>query len=810
MLERLALLTALLMTPGVASADAASPPLVNIAQGVQYTLSPAPNYKLCTDPGDRIQLTDGQSTKNYFWTQPGTVGWTNAPFATITLDLGRVEPISGVAFTTAAGAAGVTWPLAVNVLVSDDGKTYRDAGDLVSMDLKAHGVWPEKYAIRRLVTQELKTRGRYVQFVAIPRAGGSYLFVDEVEVFRGPKDYLALDLSDQPVTNAKTVFEAGRIQRAVAHRFLADASALQDAIAAAKLDETVRNRLTRKLAEIRRQLDGQRVTGGLSFQAVLPIGPTHAKLFELQAELWRSLGHAPLAAWAPAAWDPVELIALPPQNASGRIEVHTMRGEYRAAALNLANSTDRPMTVRLHFRGLPQAPRPGYVTLHEVTWTDTSHGTPVAAALPQAATVDGGWTVTVLPGLIQQVWLTFQVTDLEPGKFAGALVAEAPGAASLATAAQLTVWPLDFPAKTALYLGGWSYTNGKGAYGVTAENRPAFLEHLQSHFVNAPWTRGSAMLNSKVSDGNPPKVELKTEEFDDWIRQWPKAQRYMVFLSVGGSFAGAKIHTPAFDRCVGAWISAWTGHLGTKGIAPERLAVLLHDEPHEGTDVAPLIAWAKAMRAAEPRVIIWEDPTYRDPTKAPPEMFDVCTVLCPNRPMWLASGKPFEQFYLDQQRRGRTLELYSCSGPARLLDPYSYYRLQAWHCWQLGATASYFWAFGDNGRASSWNDYLATHGPYTPLFLDGTRVVAGKQMEAIRESVEDYEYFVMLRKAVDRAKTARRTDDAITKAELLLSAATQEVLRAPEADKIHWHDSKDRTKADAVRVRILEALSTLK
>lgn len=810
MLKRLALLTALLIAPAVAFADVASPPLVNIAQGVSYKLSPAPNYKLCTDPDDRIQLTDGKSTKNYFWTQPGTVGWTNVPYATITLDLGRVEPISGVAFTTAAGRANVTWPLAVNVLVSDDGKTYRDAGDLVSLDLKAHGAWPEDYAIRRLVTNELKTRGRYVQFVAIPPAGGSYLFVDEVEVFRGPKDYLALDLSDQPVTNAKTVFEQGRIQRAVAHRFLADASALQDAIAAAKLDEAVRARLTRKLAEIRRQLDSEPVTGGPSFQAVLPIGPTHAKLFELQAELWRSLGHAPLTAWAPAAWDPVDLIALPPQNARGRIEVHTMRGEYRAAALNLANSTDRPMTVRLHFRGLPQAPRPSYVTLHEVTWTDTSHGTPVAAALPEAATVDGGWTVTVLPGLIQQVWLTFQVTDLAPGKFAGTLVAEAPGAGSLATPAQLAVWPLDFPAKTTLYLGGWSYTNGKGAYGVTAENRPAFLEHLQSRFVNAPWAGGRVMRNCKVSDGNPPKVELNTEEFDDWIRQWPKAERYMVFLSISGSFAGKKINTPAFDRCVGAWISAWTRHLGTKGIAPERLAVLLHDEPHEGTDVAPLIAWAKAIRAAEPRVIIWEDPTYRDPTKAPPEMFDVCTILCPNRPMWLAGGKPFERFYLDQQRRGRTLEFYSCSGPARLLDPYSYYRLQAWHCWQLGATASYFWAFGDNSRVSSWNDYLATHGPFTPLFLDDTRVVAGKQMEAIRESVEDYEYFVMLRKAVDQAKAAGRTGDAVAKAELLLSAAAKEVLQAPEADKLRWHDSKDRTKADAVRVKILEALSALK
>ena len=146
--------------------------------------------------------------------------------------------------------------------------------------------------------------------------------------------------------------------------------------------------------------------------------------------------------------------------------------------------------------------------------------------------------------------------------------------------------------------------------------------------------------------------------------------------------------------------------------------------------------------------MIWEDPTYHDPAKAPSDLFDVSQVLCPNRPMWLVGGDEFARFYLNEQRRGRTLQFYSCSGPARLLDPYSYYRLQAWHCWQIGATGSWFWSFGDNAGSSSWNEYMAVAGPYTPLFLDDNSVVAGKQMEAIRESVEDYEYFVMLRQAI--------------------------------------------------------------
>jgi hypothetical protein len=179
--------------------------------------------------------------------------------------------------------------------------------------------------------------------------------------------------------------------------------------------------------------------------------------------------------------------------------------------------------------------------------------------------------------------------------------------------------------------------------------------------------------------------------------------------------------------------------------------------------------------------------------------------------MWLEHSKSFEPFFAEQKRKGRVLNLYSCSGPARLLDPYSYYRLQAWHCWHIGATGSFFWAFGDNSGASSWNEYLALRCGYTPLFLDPQTVVAGKQMEAIRESVEDYECFVMLRQAVDRAKAAGRSDAAVAKAESVLKDGVQRVVAAAsDVKELRWSEKKDRTLADSVRKDVLELLSQLK
>ncbi|MCY2988469.1 MAG: hypothetical protein NTY19_11470 [Planctomycetota bacterium] len=785
----------------------------NLALGKRCTLFPAPNYQLCTDPEDPLQLTDGKTTKDYFWTQSGTVGWQSIGYATVTIDLGRLEPISGVSVTTAAGVAGVTWPMAIHLLVSEDGQTYYDAGDLVALDRK-HAPYPQGYAIRRLVTDELRTCGRYVQFVLIPLPGGPFLFTDEVEVFRGPEVLLASKVLRPAPTTALKVYEEGRLVRAVQRRWDADAAGLEELIGSTGLDEQAKYQARRRL-QAARALRSAKVEVVSGARTVLPLGPSHAKLFQAQACLWRELGRGDLSVWVPHTWDPLELIAVPPAPGAESIRLDTVQGEYRAAAVNLANSTEQPLQVRLRFQGLPESPVPSYVTLHEVEWTDTSQGTPVAAALPEARRDADSWTVTVLPGLVRQVWLTFHVTGLQAGDYTGQIVVTSPGAAPQEIPVRVKVWPVKFPQQTTLWLGGWCYTDGN-TYGVTPQNRAAFLQHLQSHFVNAPWAGSSVLLSFAFDKHDPSRVQLDTRRFDEWIAQWPQAQRYLVFLAVGdysgavkNSLGAAEIGSAEFNQRVGTWISAWVRHLQTKGLPPERLGLLIHDEPHEGSDTGPLVAWARAIRAAEPKVLIWEDPTYQDPAKAPAELYEVCDILCPNRPMWLERGAPFAKFYREQQSRGRTLQFYSCSGPAKLLDPYSYHRLQAWQAWQVGGTGSFFWAFGDNSGASSWNEYFAKAGPYTPLFLDETTVTAGKHMEAIRESVEDFEYFVLLRQGVDRAKAAGRADAAVAGAERLLKSAAESVLAAPGAEQLQWHRPKDRTLADQTRVKILEALVAL-
>jgi hypothetical protein len=601
-----------------------------------------------------------------------------------------------------------------------------------------------------------------------------------------------------------------RLDSCIRRRFEADLAGVDQRIRESSLDAATRSSLAGKLAGVRTRLAGRFEPGDpRAFRAILPFNEAHADLFRSQAAFWRALGRPALTAWSTCPYDPLDLFAPPPAGSPSPIDVHLMHNEYRSGAFNLANSTDAPLRVTFHLAGLPGGPTPPYISACRVPWTDTVNGQPVAAALQEVPAGEGAWAVDVPPGMVQQVWLTFVGRDLPAGHHEGSLVIRSQGSDPIRIPLNVHMYPLLFPARTTLWLGGWSYTDGGGRYGITPANHRAFVEHLRSRFVNAPWATSDILMKFAFKPGTPPAVELDTARFDDWLTQWPEARAYLVFAAVGDTFGGSRMGTAAFDARVGAWITAWVRHLETKGVDAGQLGLLLVDEPRANEQDDVIIAWAKAIHAAQPRVRVWEDPLYQDPAKGRPAMYELSDILCPNRPMWLSAGPAFERFYLDQQKRGRTLQFYSCSGPVRVLDPYSYYRLQAWHCRQAGATGTFFWAFGDNSGSSSWNEYLANAGPFCPLYLDETTVTAGKHMEAIRESVEDYEYFVMLEALVKRPGSGPEAGRVVAEARSLLERAAGEVLAAPGASALAWHAAKDRTRADQVRVRVLETLASL-
>jgi hypothetical protein len=189
--------------PEVAAGASASPELENLARGKAVTLNTAPNDAGTLDAGDARQMVDGNVTAvEPMWNDKATIGWSQVDPTVFTVDLETDQPIRGVAVRVGAGQSGAEWPESVQILVSETGDKFSPVGDLMQL-LNAQP--PEKgYASFWLKTDKLETHGRYVKIVCTPKnlGNGAYIFMDELEIYRGDDEWLSRPLGalDMPET----------------------------------------------------------------------------------------------------------------------------------------------------------------------------------------------------------------------------------------------------------------------------------------------------------------------------------------------------------------------------------------------------------------------------------------------------------------------------------------------------------------------------------------------------------------------------------------------------------------------------------
>lgn len=788
----------------VASVCAAAP--VNVALNKPYTLTPTPRYRYCTDAGDKTQLTDGAYVKGYFWTQQGTVGWSSVAPVFCTIDLGRVEPICGVSWSTAAGVAGVNWPECLYVLASEDRKTWTYLGDLCEWG--NHGQPPPQgaYATFRYATDRLKGRGRYVCVIAAARP---FCFVDEIEVWRGPDAWLTEPMSGRQASDPRQFYNESCVQSGVSARLRQDLNMI--------FSQAATNGLSAALAphndeaeRLRAAIADSAAKMPSTLQTILPYGALHEKILALNVPVLHASGVTQPRLWQNNRWDPLALTALPSSGAETSVlSLDLMRGEVRGEVLNLTNPHDRTLPFTLRLEGLPAALN---LELREVVPTDTQSRTPVMAALrPLVPDAQGRCTLNVPAGCTRQVWLSCRRPAASPGVHEGRLLVEAsPVAFRRGVAVRVRLRNLDFPRQPRLHLGGWDYVQGAADYYRAPGNLAPNLALMRDMYVDSPWATPAVFPKGARFDEAGQLLNADALDYtlwDEWIARWQGARNYCVFFAVGPAFHGEKMGTPRFATMVGSWLTAWVRHMEGQGLKASQMVILLFDEPHERSHDEILIAWARAVRAANLGVTLFIDPTYRDPTKGDPEMYALHDILCPNTPMMIEQGTRFRDFYLRQQADGRTLWLYSCSGPAKLLDPITYHRAQAWLAFQIGAKGSFYWALGcGGGIGDSWRAYAQSGSEYSPYFVGPDSVLEGKHSEAVREGVQDYEALCMLRDRVEQARAAGRDVPWVQEAKRVLSEGVAEAVAEVKPQHIHWHVDKERGAMDKVRLQVLDLL----
>ena len=781
----------------------------NIALGKTYTFNKESKYNFCADEGDTKQLTDGQYSVGYFWVQKGTVGWSHGSPVIITFDLGKVEPIAGLSYSTAAGTAGVAWSTCIFILTSEDGKTWRSAGELIELSSE-HGMpRADRYSAHRFVTGQLATKGRYVRLAI--KSAGSYTFCDEVEIYRGSDELLDNAVAGAPVDDVKELMLQSPTVAGIRYRMRKDLADMRQTVREAKLSSKVKAQLLARLDGFQKSVADFKPVVTDSFRATIPLNDLHAHILSTNVAVLRARGLDGLTLWHKNRWDMLQPTEAPPATRpDAQMQVQMMDNEYRAEVVNITNATGRPATAAISVQGLPGGTNPDYVAVHQVEFVDTQEKIVIADALVPIEQLEG--KITLPAGMTRQLWLTFHPRGLKPGMHEGRIEIDAGDHGVHAVPLKLQIYPFRFPDQPTCSLGLWDYTDGKGARDIKPGNRLAAIANMKAHFVDTPWAGPATAPRVTSADldaqGNL-KRTLDFTRFDQWVADWEGARNYYIFINVRDYFAGTKRGSARFDSAVSSWAAAWAKHNAEIGLKPKQVGVLILDEPHSDLADQRILEWAMAIKQGTPDITIWEDPVHHAPwSSGVPDMFEICDVLCPNVPRYLGGGERAKRFYDDLRAKGVKLWFYQCSGPGRLHDPYYYHRLQHWHCWNAGAVGSGFWAYGDAAGTSPWNDYAAKRTSYSPVYLGKDGVTDGKHFEGVREGIEDYEYLRMLRDRVAGLAQAGARGSQFAQATKLLEELPRQVATY-DAGRLPWVRAKDRTWADKARVEILQALAAL-
>lgn len=772
----------------------------NIAMDRPYTMTPQPNYKLCTDVDDDKQLTDGQfapqsnsasasSETASIWTMVSTVGWVDASPVIIEIDLGESQPISGVSFSTAARSnAAVEWPQGLLIFVSDDAQTWQYVGDLVTLS-GANGE-PPTVGRHEFVTHDLKTIGRYVTVAVTPIS--RFTFSDEIEVYAGEE---GTAIETGPTTdNVPEFVKVNRVRRSILKRVTDDLEAVWKKIVEARPAASTKAELEGQLQLAEKELAEMVPPDDEEFKAILPLNATHAKILGVFGKLLAAGKVPALFPWKQHRYDYLPWLATPKKAEEVKLSVEMMGDEFRADSFLLTNASDQAASLTIKVSGLPGGPKPEWLDLSMVPWTGTSQFQPVADALISLKYSDGAFHLELPPGMTLKLWASVDSSKLPAGSYEGTVQIEKEGTEPMDVPLAVKVASVSM-ARPRLSLCMWDYSNGNGHRGITKKNAEACRKMMRSHFVDSPWALSTVLPQT----ANPSFAAL-----DAWISDWPDARQYFVFANVRNSFDGAEIGTPEFDRGVGEWAKAIAEHMSGLGLKSKQLAVCLIDEPITDTQDKVIAAWARAIRAATSDLGIFEDPIRERPDQAKiQEAITLADVLCPKVETFLRGGTPVSKYFSRRREAGQSLWFYQCSGPIRHFDPQGYYRNTAWLAFQHGAVGMGFWAFGDLGAApSSWNEYAGhVRFSFAPAFVGEDDVTDSIHWQAVREGVEDYEYLAMLNDVAQKSKVPAWK----TKANELLKEVRNRV-SYPERSKYDWNFASEHDLLDTYRLRALQLL----
>jgi len=735
----------------------------NLALHKSYTLSPKPNYKLCTDEADMIQLTDGKSCGSY-WVKKSTVGWRMTTTGTvgieIVIDLKHQEFVNQVKIhSVGGGTSSVEFPEFIAVLVSKDGKQYGFAG-LVSSEQLPIGGKPVRGGVPHIfVIDNLNTETRYIKLVVRPRR--YFFFVDEIEVNRINQKL------DWQTVNRKNLLQFSSSEELLVsiEDYLQQRENLRETI------KTLQNNRNVFSADLHQRISPNLMN--LSEKLKLPTNKIFSKnelsvlgneLEIIRTQIYKEFYKKPFVCFAANPMQALlekdmQLVDIEQRD---HVDINLWQGEYESSAVNIINCSPEVLNVAVSIS--PITDQDGESTDSHKTFTirravfvrATGLGSIADALILQKDT-----PFQLSPGGIAQIWLTVFNPKLAAGDYKGTL-------AILASKRQekfpiqtvpinLKIEKMLFPKEIALNTCVWDeYTPTNS---VTKHVLPVASEDLRSHYTNISVIHPSIIPfpTKKLADGYL-LGKMDFSKFDKQLEINDFARVYLLFfnwshdLKDHGRFG--QWMSPYWKRAFSNWLKILVEHLKQKGISYEEFALYPFDESlcDEFYEVSKLI------KQVDPRIQIYANNFGKGPEdfmrfKDLVDIWSPHWFHCDRYPKWLATVKSFGKVVWTYG--------YGAPAPAKTKPPYECYRLLPWYAFKRGQTGAGFWVYIDWAE-HAWNDTLKPFGYYgviyganqSPVDTQGEHIVPSRRWEAWREGIEDYEYLTQLRKVINQIRTS--------------------------------------------------------
>jgi hypothetical protein len=757
-----------------------------------YAIVPRPNYPLCTDEADIIQLTDGRALGST-WNRKSTVGWRKmSRLPEITIDLGKNEFIKEVRIHSIGGGyADVEFADFVAVLVSNDNKLFRFAGFVNSIDLVKNSV---KKIAHTFVIKNIKTEGRFVKVVM--QTGGNYLFLDEIEIIKslekttGKNDKWPQFTKTEVVSKVVRTIEAqSQLEKKIAATIEIVEKNMQ-ILGSSFSDKAISN-----LNNIAKKLTTNSKTS-LFFRRLESL---NSDVSVIRAGIYRKIYNKPYVCLAanPMKMLTADTLLTVDSYPLQKIDVQLWTGEYESVAFNILNSSE--MKMRFVVSVSPLVGPKGVVvdskktfTIRRAVFVNARRG----GRLGDALVLQNEKPFELEPGEISQVWLGIFNPNLLTGKYDGTITISAKVGRNnelpiKAVPITIQIVPIRMSRNTKIATCTWAYPQ---IAGITRNHQEETAANLNAHYTNVFVVNHKSMPFPKKVLADGTVIMPSFAKLDKLLKMNDYAKTYLLWYGFNPNWKDAgrfgKWMSPQWKKSFSFWIRKLVEHLKERGVCYDRFVMYPFDE----SLCEAFYELAGLIKSIDPNIRIYANSFGKGPRDFERfrKLVDIWCLqdgLCEQYPEWLDTIKSF----------GGKVWTYGGGWPAKASNPYQVYRLMPWRAFKRGQTGAGFWVYADPIESQSWDDITTPKGNYGVIYgsahssVDtlGENIIPSRRWEAWREGVEDYEYLYEFGKMIDASRHQdRKKADQL---QSFLDGQVRKVLSNPNNPELVYQARKNIT-----------------